>query len=197
MWSADRTADRSRGGGLPQKQTRDNENSSRVSDRICTNILEASPRAMSMTILRKLLNTDRATLSPLCQEGQTAVRRMPRSHVRHRLVRGSDSNNCVLSRLGASLLQLFLRSTCSLLSMFAFQVIRPCTFSGSSHRGVDRSRHAQDYSSSSVVLLPRGSTLSRRGLLTSRAAIVAPRTPEGDKLTSRAAVVAPRTPEGD
>ena len=41
------------------------------------------------------------------------------------------------------------------------------------------------------------STLSRRGLLTSRAAIVAPRTPEGDKLTSRAAVVAPRTPEGD
>ena len=143
--------------------------------------------------LWKLLNTDRATLSPLCQEGQTAVRRMPRSHVRHRLVRGSDSNNCVLSRLGASLLQLFLRSTsCSLLSMFAFQVIRPCTFSGSSHRGVDRSRHAQDYSSSSVV-----STLSRRGLLTSRAAIVAPRTPEGDKLTSRAAVVAPRTPEGD
>ena len=134
----------------------------------------------------------RDSLSPLCQEGQTAVRRMPRSHVRHRLVRGSDSNNCVLSRLGASLLQLFLRSTCSLLSMFAFQVIRPCTFSGSSHRGVDRSRHAQDYSSSSVV-----STLSRRGLLTSRAAIVAPRTPEGDKLTSRAAVVAPRTPEGD
>ena len=63
--------------------------------------------------------------------------------------------------------------------------------------GVDRSRHAQDHSSSSVVLLPRGSTLSRRGLLTSRAAIVAPRTPEGDKLTSRAAVVAPRTPEGD
>ena len=171
---------------------RGNENSSRVSDRICTNILEASPRAMSMTILRKLLNTDRATLSPLCQEGQTAVRRMPRSHVRHRLVRGSDSNNCVLSRLGAPLLQLFLCSICSLLSMFAFQVIRPCTFSGSSHRGVDRSRHAQDYSSSSVV-----STLSRRGLLTSRAAIVAPRTPEGDKLTSRAAVVAPRTPEGD
>ena len=127
MWSADRTADRSRGGGLPQKQTRDNENSSRVSDRICTNILEASPRAMSMTILRKLLNTDRATLSPLCQEGQTAVRRMPRSHVRHRLVRGSDSNNCVLSRLGAPLLQLFLCSICSLLSMFAFQVIRPCT----------------------------------------------------------------------
>ena len=77
--------------------------------------------------LWKLLNSDRATLSPLCQEGQTAVRRMPRSHVRHRLVRGSDSNNCVLSRLGASLLQLFLRSTCSLLSMFAFQVIRPCT----------------------------------------------------------------------
>ena len=138
MWSADRSADRSRGGGLPDrpvsgwglttKQMRGNENSSRVSDRICTNILEASPRAMSMTILRKLLNTDRATLSPLCQEGQTAVRRMPRtSHVRHRLVRGSDSNNCVLSRLGAPLLQLFLCSICSLLSMFAFQVIRPCT----------------------------------------------------------------------
>ena len=47
MWSADRSADRSRGGGLPQKQMRDNENSSRASDRICTNILEASPRAMS------------------------------------------------------------------------------------------------------------------------------------------------------
>lgn len=193
MWSADRSADRSRGGGLPQKQMRDNENSSRVSDRICTNILEASPRAMSKCDFVEITKYgSRDSLSPLCQEGQTAVRRMPRSHVRHRLVRGSDSNNCVLSRLGASLLQLFLRSTCSLLSMFAFQVIRPCTFSGSSHRGVDRSRHAQDYSSSSVV-----STLSRRGLLTSRAAIVAPRTPEGDKLTSRAAVVAPRTPEGD
>ena len=193
MWSADRSADRSRGGGLPQKQMRDNENSSRASDRICTNILEASPRAMSKCDFVEITKYgSRDSLSPLCQEGQTAVRRMPRSHVRHRLVRGSDSNNCVLSRLGASLLQLFLRSTCSLLSMFAFQVIRPCTFSGSSHRGVDRSRHAQDYSSSSVV-----STLSRRGLLTSRAAIVAPRTPEGDKLTSRAAVVAPRTPEGD
>jgi hypothetical protein len=170
---------------------RDNENSSRASDRICTNILEASPRAMSKCDFVEITKYG-SWHSPLCQEGQTAVRRMPRSHVRHRLVRGSDSNNCVLSRLGASLLQLFLRSTCSLLSMFAFQVIRPCTFSGSSHRGVDRSRHAQDYSSSSVV-----STLSRRGLLTSRAAIVAPRTPEGDKLTSRAAVVAPRTPEGD
>jgi hypothetical protein len=145
-------------------------------------------------ILWKLLNTDRATLSPLCQEGQTAVRRMPRSHVRHRLVRGSESNNCVLSRLGAPLLQLFLCSTCSLLSMFSFQVIRRVLAQAI---GVDRSRHAQDHSSSTVVLLPRGSTLSRRGLLTSRAAIVAPRTPEGDKLTSRAAVVAPRTPEGD
>ena len=128
MWSADRSADRSRGGGLPQKQMRDNENSSRASDRICTNILEASPRAMSkcdFVEITKYGSLD--SLSPLCQEGQTAVRRMPRSHVRHRLVRGSDSNNCVLSRLGASLLQLFLRSTCSLLSMFAFQVIRPCT----------------------------------------------------------------------
>ena len=193
MWSADRSADRSRGGGLPQKQMRDNENSSRayLIASVQTSWKPHPVRCQNAT-LWKLLNTDRATLSPLCQEGQTAVRRMPRSHVRHRLVRGSDSNNCVLSRLGASLLQLFLRSTCSLLSMFAFQVIRPCTFSGSSHRGVDRSRHAQDYSSSSVV-----STLSRRGLLTSRAAIVAPRTPEGDKLTSRAAVVAPRTPEGD
>ena len=171
MWSADRSADRSRGGGLPDrpvsgwglttKQMRGNENSSRVSDRICTNILEASPRAMSMTILRKLLNTDRATLSPLCQEGQTAVRRMPRSHVRHRLVRGSDSNNCVLSRLGAPLLQLFLCSICSLLSMFAFQVIRPCTCNKAAFWLKPSAWTAADMHK--TILLPLWSPLSPEG----------------------------------
>ena len=192
MWSADRSADRSRGGGLPQKQMRDNENSSRASDRICTNILEASPRAMSkcdFVEITKYGSRDSLSLPGRsnCRAANATISCTPPARARF----GLKQLRPVASR-SAPLLQLFLCSICSLLSMFAFQVIRPCTFSGSSHRGVDRSRHAQDYSSSSVV-----STLSRRGLLTSRAAIVAPRTPEGDKLTSRAAVVAPRTPEGD
>jgi hypothetical protein len=88
------------GWGLTAKQMSGNETSSSVSDRNCTNILEASPRAMPMPILWKLLNTDRSTLSPFARKVKLPC---GECHERHRLVRGSDSNDCVPSRLGAPL----------------------------------------------------------------------------------------------
>ena len=66
MWSADRSADRSRGGGLPQKQMRDNENSSRayLIASVQTSWKPHPVRCQNAT-LWKLLNTDRATLASL------------------------------------------------------------------------------------------------------------------------------------